>query len=857
MAVIKIISDPYRRSIEFFVLKAENWVNISTDNPDSRLREINRDKAFLPFEIKHIIDIIIDEYYTGDGKISLVFEGTPDELEEVVSVCSEDTAADKIELSMSDRYLENARDILGQTKDLFGVVSPVITRIAGDEPEIRKGLEKVSDALDDIIPVCIFGNYSAGKSTFINSLIGYEIMPSGGDPVTAKIFEIKQSKEPEKARICFTCRDVPFELVFKGAQMSLVEGDLDADIFIEIKGALAKIEEPALFRSVGRALEIINLYEKRDRNVVEIGSVVHMEVPFYEGGVLGASKNEFVIFDTPGSNSNSNIDHNQVLKDSLEGFSNGIPVWVTQYDSIDSVDNAKLVDMLSEIDALDKRFTMIVVNKADSVELPKKGFTEEDVTNIMEFESVEQMYSSGIYFVSAVMGLGSKNFDGFKSEYLMDVFDEKERKFSDPKARSYLRLYDYNIMPEQRKQRVVAYSGDFENLIYANSGLYCIENEIDQFATRFSAYNKCQMFYLFLGSAIEETDKRIEDKTAMLEKKKAQWETELDSKSRALISDLRHTSANLAAKYTRESKTYLMSFAKNDLKYEHTADELRSSYEQIDDMHREKEEVDYYQSDFEQTRSLVFNNLRNNVRNIFKGGSLKDVADELRLGLDISKQKMDVTKAAESKADSAGSDDMMDAVVNEYKLNISEARERLIKEAREKWSKNEQDFRECMIRLITESDQVNDEQTRELSGMIHDYAAIDYSDDARDRFLKEKFLLGNVFGLGLGLRERLDTGYLAREYNRQIRRSITEMAEMIDADYSKIYAQWQEQLITQIEANISTYNPQLRELTSFIRDETNRIASLRADQKTISTTYATINSMISWSGVKPAEENEE
>lgn len=857
MAVIKIISDPYRRSMEFFVLKNGIWTNVRDDNPDSRLREINHDKAFLPFEIKHIIDIIIDEYYTGHGKISLVFEGTPDELEEIVSVCSEDTAAEKIELSMSDRYLENARDILGQTKDLFDIVSPVITRIAGDEPDIRKGLEKVADALDDIIPVCIFGNYSAGKSTFINSLIGYEIMPSGGDPVTAKIFEIKQSKEPDKAKITFTWHDVPFELAFRGEKMSLVEGDPEADILAEIKEALAKIEEPALFRSVGRALEIINLYEKRDRNVIEIGSVVHMEVPFYEGGVLGASENEFVIFDTPGSNSNSNIDHNQVLKDSLEGFSNGIPVWVTQYDSIDSVDNAKLVDMLSEIEALDKRFTMIVVNKADSVELPKNGFTEEDITNIMEFESVKQMYSSGIYFVSAVMGLGSKNFDGFKSEYLMDVYDEKERKFSDPKARSYLQLYRYNLMPEQRKQRVLAYCGEYEDRIYANSGLYCIETEINQFATRFSAYNKCQMFYLFLGSAIKETDRRIEDKTALLEKKKTQWETELDSKSRELILNLRHTAANLAAKYVRDSKAYLMGFAKNDLKYEHTADELRSSYEKIDDMHREKEEVDYYQSDFEKTRSLVFNNLRNNVKNIFKGGSLKDVADELRLGLDISKQKMDVTKAAESKADTAGSDDMMDAVVSEYKLNITEARERLIRAAREKWSNNENDLRECMIRIITESDQVNDEQTRELSGMIHDYAAVDYTDDAQERFMKEKFLLGNVFGLGLGLRERLDTGHLAREYNRQIRRCITEMAEMIDADYSKIYAQWQEQLITQIESNICIYNPQLRELTSFIRDETNRIASLRTDQKTISTTYATINSMISWSGEKPVEENEE
>ena len=44
---------------------------------------------------------------------------------------------------------------------------------------------------EGVIPICVFGNYSAGKSTFINALIGREVLPSGGDPVTAKIYKIK------------------------------------------------------------------------------------------------------------------------------------------------------------------------------------------------------------------------------------------------------------------------------------------------------------------------------------------------------------------------------------------------------------------------------------------------------------------------------------------------------------------------------------------------------------------------------------------------------------------------------------------------------------------------------------------
>ena len=68
---------------------------------------------------------------------------------------------------------------------------------------VSANLDKVKSALEDMIPICVFGNYSAGKSTFINALIGCEILPSGGDPVTAKVYQIANADQPDQAVITF------------------------------------------------------------------------------------------------------------------------------------------------------------------------------------------------------------------------------------------------------------------------------------------------------------------------------------------------------------------------------------------------------------------------------------------------------------------------------------------------------------------------------------------------------------------------------------------------------------------------------------------------------------------------------
>jgi hypothetical protein len=114
MTKIKIISNPYNRTISYCTFQEDTntWEDIKQENINSKLRENDEEKIFLPFQIKEIIDTILNEYHVGKEKINIIFEGTTDEYEELEEVCSNGEIADKIELERSDRYLENARDIL-------------------------------------------------------------------------------------------------------------------------------------------------------------------------------------------------------------------------------------------------------------------------------------------------------------------------------------------------------------------------------------------------------------------------------------------------------------------------------------------------------------------------------------------------------------------------------------------------------------------------------------------------------------------------------------------------------------------------------------------------------------------------
>lgn len=855
MATIKIRSNPYERKIEYLSYKEQDgdWEEIQRSNPDSKLREDESGKSFLPFKIKEIVDIILDEYYVGSDKVNIVFEGTQEEYEEIEKICELPEISEKVSLRKTNVILENAKLILSDTKEIFKTVQPVIEKIVHGDEAVRSDLSKVADALDDIIPICVFGTVSAGKSTFINSLVGHEILPSGDDPLTAKIYKITMSDSEELARIKFKHWDSEIELLYEGKNFRIRKGNFEDEILIEITDIMNENAESDMFSLINKALEFINGYEKNDMNSIEISDVIEVEVPFGKKGVLGRSRNNFVIFDTPGSNSNSNVDHSKVLADALHGFSNGIPVWVSQHESIDSNDNAKLCDDVLSIKALDKRFTMIVLNKAECSNLPESGFSAKQVQNILEYNSVEKMYAGGIYFVSSIMGLGAKNNGNLTNKHYRKIYRSQQEMFSDPEDVDYATLYIYNIMPEQIKNEVVEYSKACSqtetDLIYANSGLYCIEQEMEDFASKYSAYNKCQMVYMFLNEVIYKTNDAIREKTEFLTSTRETRKKELEAEKQQLLDTISDTTKTKEDEFCKESKTFIKTYVSSSLDYSYNPEELAKLDDQIAKHNEETNRFAVQENDYVEAKSSMWSHLKENGQSLLKGNlkdSFKNMKEDFVKDYKEMQENKDEMDLSRSEIDKATSDEIMKIVVDRYKKSIIEAQEKASAVTKQHWMDNAETLKNTLVAIITGTDALSAKQREELSEIIISHQGLVIDDEANKVFVKAKYLKGQIFGFRLGSSERLNTKRLANNFNDLIAKNIKAMSEDLNENCYSSFKVWKSHLYSVIEENITELNPQLKQIAEMIKEETDKINELADNQQTICSSLDAIKELMDW-----------
>ena len=62
--------------------------------------------------------------------------------------------------------------------------------------QIKESLNLLIDTLNEPPLIAVIGQFSSGKSTFLNALLGQDILPSGLTPVTAKAVRLKFAKMP-------------------------------------------------------------------------------------------------------------------------------------------------------------------------------------------------------------------------------------------------------------------------------------------------------------------------------------------------------------------------------------------------------------------------------------------------------------------------------------------------------------------------------------------------------------------------------------------------------------------------------------------------------------------------------------
>ena len=312
--------------------------------------------------------------------------------------------------------------------------------------------------------------------------------------------------------------------------------ELDGEPLYAAIAAGTAASKPGMASHMNAALKVLNSYKSGEEKS-SLDDLIGIEVPFSDSDPWPHDR-DFVIFDTPGSNSATHEDHARVLRKAMDGLSNGLPIFVAEYSSLDSTDNEKLYREIEQIPAIDTRFAMIVVNKADSADLPRGEFSEDNVARIMRQSIPSNLYGQGIFFVSAILGLGSKTSGEFESDNYAEKFEDQERKYVDPTSRFYKTLYRYDILPGQISRRTNRKSEACKDLLLANSGLFCVENEIRLFAERYSAYNKCSRSETLLQEIIRITEEEIATAKASLEAEKTKREAELDRDKTELIGRL-------------------------------------------------------------------------------------------------------------------------------------------------------------------------------------------------------------------------------------------------------------------------------------------------------------------------------
>ena len=788
MEIFKIISDPYKKEIKFESVVTETGETIPvTRNDNSNLVSDELVHGFFPYNVKKIIDEIYEMKHKQGQQVEIRFEGTADDYNALRNLCSREKYADKIKLLAQKKYLNSAKDILPKISEIFEKVKPLVDDTIFSDEKFKADMQKLEDTVNrQMVPICVIGNYSSGKSTFVNALIGREILPSGDDPVTDCVYKITRSPDKE-------CGWVQFE--YKGQTVRFLINNDRQDGFISynqnissdkfLSGLKKKLDSDSsksvCFR-IHTLLFAIEEYKKQAKNhdtQSDISSLIQICIPFSKEGVLSESK------------------------------------CITDSRSLDKVSEENLCRKLISMDSIDERFTMVIVNRADSANLPKDGFEDSDIEEKLGQAVCSTLHSNRIFYVSSILGLASKQNGKFIDEYYQNVYDKEIRNYTDSNARTVKSLYRYNIIPEQIKENCDEMSEAQPNKLFAKSGLFWIEQEIKQFAEEYSPYDKCIRSKVFLEEIIEKTLSLTKEKQKKFEASKAKLDKELKEEAKKNIDYLRETARLFWDKCGQE--IYVIKMVEKMEFTEIEQSEFQGWYDDI-------------LSSFQSYKG--YNSLK-----CAKGENFKE-------RMDNKKKLKELSKNIESQVSAR----LFKKVKKKFNHEIDIYNDRLYQASKASLTDISEKLKKELIDAITCSEGLSYEKKRELERIVANYERLQFQKKADTAFdinnLKQyKFKIGN---LKIGEKDSLNLKKLTSTYNSEMKKNINDIGQKLAYSHVLAFAEWEDKLLQLLEDNIVEINPDLRELNAEVNAQKKEIEDLKDKGLRLREYKNQIESLMKW-----------
>lgn len=843
---IRITSNPYTRLLRFDRWD-EGWQAIDSSNaPTSGLIKADVLNGFLPFKAKQIVDLIFKEY---GGNTTIVFEGPGDEYEDLRSVCSEPDYQRKLKLTYGENDLQNASAVLPRIVEVFREVEALIDGVVDDKAAVESDISKFVDVSKDQVPLCVIGNYSAGKSTFINALIGYEVLPSGTEPVTAKVFKVKPITGTA-ATISFGEGDSRQELTY-GPDGILFEESTGNEAFLTALSDYLKehCRERSLAAQMNYSIQFINgLSRTCDDMGVVIPDLVEIDVPFNPTDPWMGGHN-FVIFDTPGSNSATNLDHVRVLKDKMEGLSDGLIIYLAKADTLNTKDNDELCDFVRSIDAMDDRFTMVVVNFADQGSFPLTGFDPTDEQRKLDQAVCRRLEPQGIFYVSALMGLGAKTGGVFSSKGTTDYYNRIISKFIDRGASDYTELYRCNIMPEHKKKQSIRDSAACDNRLLANCGLYCIESEIELFARRYSAYNKCHQAEMLLRRVIDAATDTLSADKKQLENDRAAEEEKLNHDKDAINQSLGSCRREWEAWVPKDYKSQII----DKLSFEHwliTMDKLKSMESGFTQESGEEHDLETAKASDRDARKAVREHFVSQIRDAARSKNVDSLRDAFIVAAeDVDKFRESRTKliSTQREVDRQAANQLLASVRDSFTRSFDVMTSDIEVRSKRFWKERSEEVRESLYDTATGSTALSEEKRREIGDVIIRFQPLSLTTDAEAIFVKseleETLRLLNVVIFESG---RLDLRKVRKTYNARMAMAFKMAINEVDSEHTKSFFAWLDNLMAEINSNIESYNPVLEEHVESIKELSERIGEREEKLSELREHLDTVTRLISW-----------
>ena len=357
---------------------------------------------------------------------------------------------------------------------------------------IRKKMDNLESSN---VNICFAGVYSSGKSSLINALLGYKILPASPEAKTAKMLVIMSPEKGKPVEITFFLVGTYSLIVWNDhtSCFEFSEGPMESQERTEIQNKMNEVKGKKRHEQLYAILDTLN-------EVPGVSEILHLKFPIG----LDSDLVKFTIYDTPGTDSNSE-EHKEVLSNALGGQSQSILIFVCRPNALEGSGTNALLTYIKDAEQKNDKNTIdiarsfVVMTHADDVNRDeRKGLRDATLTMKEDPNFSLHLREKKLLFVSSKFAAAAKACMKEETKTRDDEFWIKKNPVDDEMSPNGL-CYRENRMASSdlATRRMIEKSdaaaqdarekGDINRLVYVTSGLYALEEELKDYGEKFAS----------------------------------------------------------------------------------------------------------------------------------------------------------------------------------------------------------------------------------------------------------------------------------------------------------------------------------------------------------------------------------